>query len=84
MVIGGTDISLSVTRATCPVTVEPRTTLLEAMRERLELTETIVGGNHGQCGACTVSIDGERALSCLTLALAERLAHESTEMGTSL
>ena len=70
LVSGDTEISLSVNGATWPVTVEPRTTLLEVMRERLELTGTKVGCNHGQCGACTVLIDGERALSCLTLALA--------------
>lgn len=69
VVSGDAEITLSVNGADLPVTVEPRTTLLDAVRERLGLTGTKVGCNHGQCGACTVLIDGERALSCLTLAL---------------
>ncbi len=50
--------------------LDPRTTLLDALREHLGLTGTKVGCNHGTCGACTVHIDGRRQLSCLTLALA--------------
>src|ERR1700758_3097226 len=49
--------------------VEPRVSLLDALRERLGLTGTKKGCDHGQCGACTVHIDGRRVVSCLTLAV---------------
>jgi xanthine dehydrogenase YagT iron-sulfur-binding subunit len=48
--------------------IDPRTTLLDALRDQLELTGTKKGCDHGQCGACTVHVDGQRVLSCLTLA----------------
>src|SRR4029077_11507349 len=51
------------------MTVEPRTTLLDALRERLHLTGTKKGCDRGECGACTVLIEGRRVLSCMTLAL---------------
>lgn len=47
---------------------DPRTTLLDLLREQLELTGTKKGCDHGQCGACTVHVEGKRVLSCLTLA----------------
>ena len=49
--------------------LDPRTTLLDALREHLALTGTKKGCDHGQCGACTVLIDGRRINSCLTLAV---------------
>jgi xanthine dehydrogenase YagT iron-sulfur-binding subunit len=51
------------------LTLDPRTTLLDALRERLALTGSKKGCDHGQCGACTVLIEGRRINSCLTLAV---------------
>ncbi len=50
--------------------LDPRTTLLDALREHVGLTGTKVGCNHGTCGACTVHLDGRRQLACLVLAVA--------------
>ena len=63
------EITLSVNRRAYAVTVEPRVTLLDALRERLGLTGTKKGCDRGECGACTVLVDGERIKSCLTLAV---------------
>lgn len=49
--------------------IDPRTTLLDLLRETLHLTGTKKGCDHGQCGACTVLVDGKRINSCLTLAI---------------
>ena len=51
------------------LSVDPRVTLLDALREHLTLTGTKKGCDQGQCGACTVHINGKRVLSCLTLAV---------------
>ncbi|MCK1615796.1 (2Fe-2S)-binding protein [Bradyrhizobium sp. 159] len=61
--------------------VVPWTTLLDALRDRLELTGTKKGCDHGQCGACTVLIDGRRVNSCLTLAVMKDGAEITTIEG---
>jgi xanthine dehydrogenase YagT iron-sulfur-binding subunit len=61
-------VSLTVNGEVCTMMVEPRTTLLDALREELALTGTKKSCDHGECGACTVHIDGRRVLSYLTLA----------------
>jgi xanthine dehydrogenase YagT iron-sulfur-binding subunit len=64
------DVTLRVNGANKPLNIDPRTTVLDALREHIGLTGTKKGCDHGQCGACTVMIDGRRVVSCLTLALA--------------
>ena len=63
------DIVLEVNGNRHKLTLEPRVTLLDALRERLQLSGTKKGCDHGSCGACTVHIDGRRVNSCLTLAV---------------
>jgi xanthine dehydrogenase YagT iron-sulfur-binding subunit len=60
-------VNLIVNGQSCAVTVEPRLTLLDALREKLALTGTKKACDRGECGACTVHINGRRVLSCMTL-----------------
>ncbi len=66
--VGPMDIVLRVNGSDVPLSVDPRTSLLDALREQVGLTGTKKGCDRGSCGACTVHIDGRRVLSCLTLA----------------
>lgn len=71
-------IQLKVNGTAHQLTVDTRTTLLDALRERLGLPGTKKGCDHGQCGACTVHVNGRRINSCLTFAV----MHESDEITT--
>ncbi len=63
-------VTLNINGSPQTLMIAPNVTLLDALRERLDLTGTKKGCNHGQCGACTVLVNGRRMLSCLSLALA--------------
>ncbi|MDR6520430.1 aldehyde dehydrogenase iron-sulfur subunit PaoA [Variovorax atrisoli] len=73
-----TKLSLNVNGTARALDVDTRTTLLDALREHLQLTGTKKGCDHGQCGACTVIVDGRRINSCLTLAV----MHEGAQVTT--
>ncbi|GAC1383857.1 MAG: hypothetical protein NVSMB45_11470 [Ginsengibacter sp.] len=64
-----TSLHLSVNGKPYSLQVEPRVTLLDLLREQLQLTGSKKGCDHGQCGACTVHVNGKRVLSCLSLAV---------------
>jgi xanthine dehydrogenase YagT iron-sulfur-binding subunit len=71
-------ISITVNGDTHALTVDTRTSLLDLLREQLGLTGSKKGCGHGQCGACTVLLDGRRANACLALAV----AHDGAEVVT--
>jgi len=75
---GAVAISLKVNGRPINVQVDPRSTLLDCLRESASLTGTKKGCDHGQCGACTVHVNGRRINSCLTLAV----MHEGDEITT--
>ena len=69
------DVSLSINDKMYRLALDPRTSLLDALRDHVGLTGAKKGCDHGQCGACTVHIDGQRVLSCLVFAvMAQRRA----------
>ena len=73
-----TTINLTVNGAPRTITTDVRTSLLDLLRERLQLTGTKKGCDHGQCGACTVHVNGRRVNSCLSLAV----MHDGDEITT--
>ena len=75
---GLVQVTLTVNGTRHTVLIDPRSTLLDTLRETLHLTGTKKGCDHGQCGACTIHVNGERVNSCLCLAL----AHEGDEIAT--
>jgi len=75
------EITLRVDGTEHRLTVDTRTTLLDALRERLGNTSPKKGCDHGQCGACTILLDGRRALACLALAVAHQGADIVTAAG---
>lgn len=77
-------ITLTVNGREVQMAIEPRTTLLDLLRERLALTGTKKGCDHGQCGACTVLLDGQRVNSCLVLAVARDGAQVTTIEGLAV
>ena len=74
-------ITLKVNGAVKQIEVAPWTTLLDALREHLDLTGTKKGCDHGQCGACTVLLNGRRINSCMTLAIMQDGAEVTTIEG---
>lgn len=84
LVEGETMIKIKVNGQLKTLNVEPRVTLLDALRENLGLTGSKKGCDHGQCGACTVIIDGQRVYSCLTLAIMQEDREITTVEGLAI
>lgn len=78
---GRIPVTLVVNGAARELRLAPWTTLLDALRDHLDLTGSKKGCDHGQCGACTVLLDGRRVLSCLTLAVMKDGAQITTIEG---
>ena len=78
---GGIPISLTINSQVRELSVQPWETLLDLLRERLELTGSKKGCDHGQCGACTVLLDGKRINSCLVLAVVKEGSEVTTIEG---
>jgi len=78
---GTVPVTLKVNGKKYSMQVDPRATLLDTLRETLRLTGTKKGCDHGQCGACTVHIDGRRANSCLALVVMQQNAEITTIEG---
>jgi len=74
-------ITISINKQQRTLTIDTRTSLLDLLRENLDLTGSKKGCDHGQCGACTVLMDGRRINSCLTLAVAAQGAEITTIEG---
>jgi xanthine dehydrogenase YagT iron-sulfur-binding subunit len=74
-------VQLTVNGTQHALNLDPRSSLLDVLREHLDLTGTKKGCDHGQCGACTVLIDGRRVNACLTLAVMKDGAHITTIEG---
>ncbi len=74
-------VQLTVNGTQHALNLDPRSSLLDVLREHLDLTGTKKGCDHGQCGACTVLIDGRRVNACLTLAVMKDGAHVTTIEG---
>ena len=77
-IAGAVPITLRINGKDHKLHIDPRTTLLDCIRETVTLTGTKKGCDHGQCGACTVHVNGKRVLSCLNLAL----MHDGHEITT--
>jgi xanthine dehydrogenase YagT iron-sulfur-binding subunit len=77
-IAGAVPLTLRINGKDRPLRVDPRTTLLDCLRETVALTGTKKGCDHGQCGACTVHVHGRRVNSCLTLAV----MHDGDEITT--
>src|SRR5947209_16841855 len=77
------DVRLTINGVERRIRLAPWTTLLDALREHLDLTGTKKGCDHGQCGACTVLVDGRRVNSCLTLAVMKDGSEVTTIEGLS-